>query len=144
MPCSIPHPKKWLRRPYEKAALCAVRAVRTLVLLWARQCRKSTTLGAIAFDEMSRAPGRRVIAASASLLLGSELVSKSVTALEHAATVAREAAALQRALLSSLAQSENPLSLVAANSETGAEYPSLTADDFTALYRAGRLEIPLP
>ena len=64
--------KSWTRRPYEKAALAAVRSVRTLVLLWARQCRKSTTLGAIAFDEMSRAPGRRVIAASASLLLGSE------------------------------------------------------------------------
>jgi hypothetical protein len=36
--------KRWIRRPYEKAALCAVRAVRTLALLWARQCRKSTTL----------------------------------------------------------------------------------------------------
>jgi len=135
--------KRWIRRPYEKAALCAVRAVRTLALLWARQCRKSTTLGAMAFDEMSRAPGRRVIAASASLLLGSELVSKSLTALEQAAIVAREAAALQNAILASLAQSQTPLNLVAANSETGAEYRSLTAADFTALYRAGRLEIRL-
>jgi len=135
--------RKWIRRPYEKAALCALRAVRTLVLLWARQCRKSTTLGAMAFDEMSRAPGRRVIAASASLLVGSELVSKSVTAIEQAAIVAREAAAMQKALLASLAQSQKPLNLVAANSQTGAEYRSLTSDDFTALYRAGRLEIRL-
>jgi len=34
-------------------------------------------------------------------------------------------------------------SLGAANSETGAEYRSLSADDFTALYRAGRLGIRL-
>jgi hypothetical protein len=92
---------------------------------------------------MSRAPGRRVIAASASLLLGSELVSKSLTALEQAAIVAREAAALQNAILASLAQSQTPLNLVAANSETGVEYRSLSAADFTALYRAGRLEIRL-
>ena len=39
------------------------------MLLWARQCRKSTGLAVIAFEELSRGPHRSVIAASASLLL---------------------------------------------------------------------------
>jgi hypothetical protein len=80
----------WIRRSYELAALVAVRQARTFALLWARQCRRSTTLGAIAFSEMARHPGRRVIAASASLLVGSELVAKSLSALERAAIVTRE------------------------------------------------------
>ena len=58
--------KKWQRRKYEQVALVAVRKARSIVLFWARQCRKSTNLGNIAWDEMSREPGRRVIAASVS------------------------------------------------------------------------------
>ena len=63
------NPRKWQRREYEQVALAAVGKTRTMVLFWARQCRKSTTLGSIGFREMLEYPGRRVIAASASLLL---------------------------------------------------------------------------
>jgi len=131
------------QRLYEKVALVAVRRARTLVLLWARQCRKSTALAVIAFDEMSRGPHRNVIAASASLLVGSELVGKSMATVEHTALVVREAAAFQAALAASLGGSRTQLGLVAANRQTSAEYRGLTAEDFTDLYRAGRLELRL-
>ncbi len=111
------------KRAYEKAGLVAVRKSRTMVLLWARQCRKSTALAVIAFDDLSRGPHRSVIAASASLLVGSELVGKSVSTVEHAALVVREAAAFQAALVASLGSSQTALRLIAANRQTSAEYP---------------------
>ena len=136
-------PRQWVRREYQKVALVAVRQTRILGLFWARQCRKSTTLGDIAFDEMSREPGRNVIAASASLLLGTELVSKTVTATEQAVIVGREAAAMRAAMEHSAADSRAKIQLVAANAETGAVYDGLTPDDFTDLYKSGRLEMRL-
>ena len=74
---------KRTRREYQSAALKAVRQRRQIVLYWARRCRKSTTLGDIAFDVMAAAPGSNVIAASASLLLGSELVSVTLSSAEQ-------------------------------------------------------------
>lgn len=133
--------KKWQRRKYQQVALVAVRKTRLLGLFWARQCRKSTTLGDIAFDEMTRTPGRSVIAASASLLLGTELVSKTVTAAEQAIIVGREAAALQTALAQ--ASAEKGLQLLTANSETGKVYASPNEADFAELYQSGRLEMRL-
>jgi hypothetical protein len=131
------------KRAYEQASFVAVRNNRTMVLLWARQCRKSTELAGIAFDDLSRAPHRNVIAASASLLVGSELVGKSVSTVEHAALVGREAVAFQAALVASLGASKMGLRLVGADRQTSAEYRSLSAADFTDLYRAGRLELRL-
>ena len=131
------------RRAYEREALVAVRRSRATALLWARQCRKSTSLAVIAFDELLRGPHRSVIAASALLLVGSELVGKSVATVEQAARVVREASAFQAALAASLGQCQTALRLVAANRETSAEYRGLKAEDFTDLYRAGRLELRL-
>lgn len=135
--------KKWVRRQYQKVALVAVRKVRAIVLFWARQCRKSTTLGDIAFDDMSREPGRNVIAASASLLTGSELISKALTATEQAQICARQALAVQAAMVNGTAQSASPLQLKYVNSETGKVYAKLTADDFVDLYRTSKLEMRL-
>ncbi|HVU07655.1 MAG TPA: hypothetical protein VHG89_03835, partial [Verrucomicrobiae bacterium] len=134
-------PKKWIRRAYQKVALVAARKTRSMVLFWARQCRKSTTLGDIAFDEMSRQSGRNVIAASASLLVGSELVSKTMSSAEQAALVTREASALQSAAQNSTA--ESGLQIKVANSDTGKIYERLSASDFTDLYRTSRLEMRL-
>lgn len=133
----------WKRRRYQQVALVAARKTRVLGLFWARQCRKSTTLGDIAFDEMSRTPGRRVIAASASLLLGTELVSKAVTAAEQAIIIGREAAALQAALVNSAAESPQKLNLIAADSQTGKTLASVTEEQFAELYQTGRLEMRL-
>lgn len=142
--------KRWVRRQYQKVALVAIRKVRSAVLLWARQCRKSTTLGDIAFDEMSKEPGRKVIAASASLLVGSELVSKTLTSVEQAQLVTREAAAM----LATFEQQAGapagtregacaPLDLKCADAASGKVYAGLTADDFADLYRSSRLEMRL-
>jgi hypothetical protein len=57
-------------------------------------------------------PHRSVIAASASLLVGSESVGKSVSTVEHAALVVREAAAFQGALVASLGASRAAFRLV--------------------------------
>jgi hypothetical protein len=134
--------KAWVRRQYQKVALVAVRKVRSMVLLWARQCRKSTTLGEIAFDEMSRERGRNVIAASASLLTGGELISKTLSAAEQAQIVTRQAAAVQAAMTQCASTAEG-LQLKCANSDTGKVYPNLSAEDFTDLYRSSRLEMRL-
>jgi hypothetical protein len=134
--------KRFVRRAYENVALVAVRKERVITLFWARRCRKSTNLGAIAFDEMSKEAGRTVIAASASLLLGTELVNMTVSAAEQAIIVAEEAAAV-RAVFENNAE-EQKLNLEVANSETGKVYArNLSRDDFTNLYQSKRLEMRL-
>lgn len=135
--------KKWTRRIYQNVALVAVRKARAMVLFWARQCRKSTTLGDIAFDTMSKESGRNVIAASASLLTGSELISKTLSTAEQAQMVAREAAAVQTTMQQSSDASAGKLQFKCANSDTGKVYNNLTAQDFTDLYRSSRLELRL-
>jgi hypothetical protein len=133
--------KKWVRRIYEQTALVAVRKVRTMALFWARQCRKSTTLGNMAFDVMSREPGQNVIAASASLLIGSELIQKAFSAAEQAEIVAKEAAAV-RATLEQSASSEK-LDFKVADRETGKVYTGMSGEDFADLYRRSRMELRL-
>jgi hypothetical protein len=133
---------RFVRRAYENQALVAVRQERVITLFWTRRGRKSTNLGAIAFDEMSREAGRTVIAASASLLLGSELVNMTVTATEQAIIVANEAAAV-RAVFENNAGEQN-LDFKVANAETGKVYDGgLTRDDFADLYQSKRLEMRL-
>jgi hypothetical protein len=136
-------PTAWKRRKYQQVALVALRKTRALGLLWARQCRKSTTLGDIAFDELSSNPGRRVIAASASLLMGTEIAAKAVTSTEQAVMVAREAAAIQAAMLNSLAESAKAVQLVIADARANKALETVKADDFAELYQAGRLEMRL-
>jgi hypothetical protein len=113
-----------------------------MYLFWARRCRKSTTLGNMAFDAMSRAPGQSVIAASASLLVGSELVSMAMTAAEQAIRVQQEAVALRVALEQSTAAKAG-VKLVTANAETGKVYRDMNGDDYTDLYKSKRLEFRL-
>lgn len=135
--------KKWKRREYQTVALATARKARTMVLFWARQCRKSTTLGDIGFDQMSREPGRNVIAASASLLTGSELIHKALSTAEQAALVTREAAAMQATMEASVQATGGAMELKVANSETGRELAGLSAEDFRDLYRSSRLELRL-
>ncbi len=129
------------RRPYQNVALVAVREVRQIALYWARRCRKSTSLGDIAFDEMSKEHGRMVIAASASLLLGKELVGVTLSAAEQAMIVANEAAAV-RTVFESGAE-ENDLKLTVANSEKDKVLTGLTPEDFAHLYQSSRMELRL-
>jgi hypothetical protein len=132
---------KRVRRPYQNVALVAVREVRQIALYWARRCRKSTTLGDIAFDEMSKESGRMVIAASASLLLGKELVGVTLSAAEQAMIVANEAAAV-RTVFETGAE-ENNLAFKVADSAKDKLLTGLTPDDFAELYQSSRMELRL-
>lgn len=132
---------KRIRRPYQNVALVAVREVRQIALYWARRCRKSTTLGDIAFDEMSKEPGRMVIAASASLLLGKELVGVTLSAAEQAMIVANEAAAVRTVF--ETGAKENDLSFKVADSSKDKLLTGLTPEDFAELYQSSRMELRL-
>lgn len=129
------------RRPYQNVALVAVRQVRQIALYWARRCRKSTTLGDIAFDEISKEQGRMVIAASASLLLGKELVGVTLSAAEQAMIVANEAAAV-RTVFEDGAR-ENSLAFKVADSAKDKLMTGLTPEDFAELYQSSRMELRL-
>ena len=132
---------KRTRREYQSAALKAVRQRRQIVLYWARRCRKSTTLGDIAFDVMAAAPGSNVIAASASLLLGSELVSVTLSSAEQGLIAANEARAMRDALSNGAEGRE--LDLRVANAETGRELQGLGEEDFAELYKSSKMELRL-
>src|SRR5581483_10648503 len=134
-------PRKFKRRLYENTALVAVRQTRQLTLFWARRCRKSTTLGSIAFDAMSGNRGRSVIAASASLLLGKELVGMTVGAAEQAAIVTNEAAAVRQVF--ETGAEERSLNLQVADASTDKVYAALSPDDFAALYKSSNMEMRL-
>lgn len=129
------------RRKYEQVALVAVRQTRQIVLFWARRCRKSTTLGSIAFDEMSGDPGRTVIAASASLLLGKELVGMTLSATEQAEIVTLEAAAL-RTVFEAGAENKG-LQFKVADAAKDKLLEGLTASDFAGLYKSSNMEMRL-
>jgi hypothetical protein len=117
--------RKLTRRIYEQTALVAVRKAQQIILFWARRCRKSTTLEAIAYDELSRERGRTVIAASSSLLLGTDLVGVTLSASEHAAMVLSEASALRSGFLMGAALRGRGTNVQCANRETGRVYGKL-------------------
>ncbi|MDD5349495.1 MAG: hypothetical protein PHQ12_04715 [Chthoniobacteraceae bacterium] len=129
------------RRFYQNVALVVVREVRQLALYWARRCRKSTTLGDIAFDEMSKESARLVIAASASLLLGKELVGVTLSAAEQAMIVANESAAM-RTVFENGAE-EKQLDFKVADSTRDKIMTGLTPEDFAELYQSSRMELRL-
>lgn len=129
------------RRPYQLAALKAVRERRQVGLYWARRCRKSTTLGEIYFDEMSSEPGRTVIGCSASLLLGRELVGMTLTAIEQAEILTAEAVAVRGVL--EAGASEHNLNFQVADAESGKVYGPMSEKNFTDLYQARKMELRL-
>ena len=133
---------KFVRRLYQNTALVAARKTRVMYLFWTRRGRKSTTLGDMAFDAMSSEPGTDVIAASASLLVGSELISMAVNSTEQAMRVTQEADAL-RAALENASAAHGGVNLQLANAETGKVLKGLTHEDYVDLYRSKRLEYRL-
>lgn len=134
---------RWTRRRYQQVGQVAVRQSRMTILFWARQCRKSSTLGDIAFREMLAQPGKRVIAASASLLTGGELISKTLSAAEQALLAANEAAAFQRSMIAAASESSEAVELVAADTNDGKILREISPEQFTELYKSGRLEMRL-
>jgi hypothetical protein len=130
-----------VRRPYQIRALAAAREVRQLGLDWSRRARKSTTLGDLAFDELSKEPGRMVVGASASLLLGRELVTMSLTALEQSTMVMQEAAAVRAAFENGA--EEKGLDFKIADADKDKVLAGLTPEDFASLYQSRKMELRL-
>lgn len=133
--------KAFVRRSYENTAMVAARERRELGLFWARRCHKTTTIGAMAFDDMSSAPGRTCIAASASLVLGTEIAMVTVTAAEQAMIVANEAAAMH-GILASSAEGRG-LDMQCADSTNGRVYQGISEKDFADLYSSSKMEVRL-
>lgn len=120
------------RRAYQTEALRGMQEFRSFFLLWRRQGGKSTTLAAGALHEMMTTPGRLVTYASASLLLGREIVLK-------------EAEVLQRAIkeFSTLAKSAELKLEIADSRSQIAEEKEFSPDDFAELFESQRLEFKL-
>lgn len=128
----------FVRREYQNVALAAVRQIRQIVLYWTRRGRKSTTLGDIMFDDLSRGPGRMAVAASASLLLGSELVTVTVSAGERALCIGGEVDALNASLAAGA--DAKGLLLQPADQQTGKVVKGLSREEYADMYQANRLE----
>lgn len=119
------------RRAYQLSALRAVREKRSFFLLWRRQGGKSTTLAQAALDEMTGTPGRLVTYASASLLLGREIVMKESAVLQMAIREAIQDAAARGLVIET------------ADRSTHKAVTKWTSDDFTELFENQRLEFRL-
>lgn len=147
---SSPPKPKWRRRSYQRQCLEVVAGLRNpqlvtgesavgpgeiprcWLLLWRRQGGKSTTLAEVSLLEMMRNKDRMVTYASASLLLGRELIYK-------------EAAVLQSALprLETMGHQAR-VRLETTDGRTGRPVSSgVELDDFASLFQAQRLEFRL-
>lgn len=103
-----------------------------LLLLWRRQFGKSTTLANVALKKMMKRRGRLVTFASASLLVGREIIQKESQVLQAALDDLRKKAR------------EAQMQLDSVNRETGKQLEeSLSADDFAELFEQQRLEFRL-
>lgn len=118
------------RRAYQTEALRGMQKWRSLFLLWRRQGGKSTLLAQAALNEMMLMPGRLVTYASASLLLGKEIVLKESAVLQAALNEFAEIARQQK------------LKLETTDSATH-KAVELSVNDFAELFEAQRLEFRL-
>jgi len=118
------------RRAYQRAALHFVLANRCCGLLWARQKGKSTQLSETSLFVMLKGLASTVTYASASLLLGREIIIKESLVLQRA---------YQRMLA---AAAEQKLRMETADQKTH-KVVDLKPDDFTELFEAQRLEFRL-
>lgn len=121
---------QWQRRPYQTEIIQALPQRRFFVLLWRRQGGKSTVLSECAHYGMMRHPGLTVTYASASLLLGREIVYKESQVLAKAINMLADRSR------------EADLRLQTVDRETG-KASKLSTDDFAELFEAQRLEFRL-
>lgn len=131
------------RRAYQREALRAFKTRGTYALLWERQAGKSTTLADLALFDMMRTPGRTCVYASASLLLGREIVLKQVerTDISVRDVIAKESAVLFQSAAEFGSQAKAAeLIFETADARAGKILSGLTRDDFADLFESQRLE----
>jgi hypothetical protein len=131
------------RRPYQSEAIRAMKLRRVFAMLFERQAGKSTTLADIALLKMMKIPNYTVIYASASLLLGTEIVLKATEASSNAARdlIEKEAGVLQGAAERFQSDArEAGMQFATADAGKDKLVQSLSADDFADLFEKQRLE----
>lgn len=119
------------RRLYQRAVIRAMATVRYFIMLWRRQGGKSTTLAEMAHFEMMKIRGRLVTYASASLLLGREIIFKEAQIFHKAIEELKRAAA------------QANMQLQTADRQSGKLVKLPTDDDWADLFEAQRLEFRL-
>jgi hypothetical protein len=147
LPMTPPETAAITRRPYQNEALSAFTALalRMFALLWERQSGKSTTFSDMALYEMIRHVNRTVIYASASLLLGTEIVLKQTQRADTARQLVEKEAGILQSAADRYKQAltgtgENKLLFQTADSIDNKILPALSADDFAELFENQRLE----
>ena len=131
------------RRAYQSEALQAMKAKRLFALLFERQAGKSTTLADMALKKMMKTPGSTVIYASASLLLGREIVMKQTQAVDASAreVIKKESQVLQGAA-KRFSQDAKDAGMLFQTADASKDRVTkeLSAEDFEELFQAQRLE----
>jgi hypothetical protein len=137
------------RRAYQTEALRGMQEFRSFFLLWRRQGGKSTTLAAGALHEMMTTPGRLVTYASASLLLGREIVLKEAEVLQRAIKEFGELAKKADLMLEVSAAGKTVETVSdgerrkSTQLKQGVNDTGLSASDFAELFESQRLEFKL-
>ena len=115
------------RRAYQVEGLLGARRNRSFFFLWSRQRGKSTTLAEAALDEMLGNPGRLITYASASLLMGREIVLK-------------ESQVLQAALGDMVTQAHAAgMKFETTDARTHKALSNISAEDFADMFETQRL-----
>ena len=118
------------RRAYQNKGLRMAIENRSCIWFWSRQNGKTTGQSDLSLYEMMKHPGRTVVFATATLLLGRELILKDSAALQDVLIDLRKTAA----------QSKMELQ-VHDREKAGKDLSGkITADDFTDLFESKRLE----
>jgi hypothetical protein len=118
------------RRAYQEKGLELAILNRSCIWFWSRQDGKTTCQSELSLFEMMKFKGRTVVFATATLLLGREIILKDSDTLQSALLDMRREAATQKMDLQ-IQDHEKP-----GKNLTG----KITADDFTELFEAKRLE----
>ncbi|MDB6108339.1 MAG: hypothetical protein JWR69_89 [Pedosphaera sp.] len=133
-------------RAYQRKARQLLKTLRTFCLLWERQAGKTSTQADMALFEMMSHRARSCIYASASLLLGREMILKQVATTDITARdlFQKESKVLMDfAAQSTVDAGKADMMFQTADSAKGKEIKGLKLDDFMELFEAQRLEFRL-
>lgn len=123
------------RRLYQSSVIRALQQLRCFFLLWRRQGGKTTTFAEAAHFEMMKIPGRLVTYASASLLLGREIIFKEAQIFQKAIAHLRE--------VSRQAEMELQTYDRGSSGASPNRFDSESLDEFAGLFESQRLEFRL-
>lgn len=122
---------QWKRRPYQAEALKALSLLRFFILLWRRQGGKSSFFSEASLWAMMREVGSSVFYASASLLMGREIIYKQAGVVRRGIQMMAETAASTGQLVESVDRG------------SGKSIAGLNDDDWAEVFEQQRLEFRL-